>query len=83
MTTDLKLSVIIPCWNDAPGLASTRARFDFLRGVARDEGGDEIEVIVVDASTTPVLAPTADRLLRCPRPGHGGQMNLGAGVARG
>ena len=78
----MKLSVVIPCWNDAPALALTLARFDALRGVARDVG-DEIEVIVVDASTTPVSAPAADQLLRCPRPGRGGQMNLGAGAARG
>lgn len=73
------LSVIIPCLNEADGIAAS------LRALAplRARG---VEIVVVDGGSTddtPSLArPLADQLLNASR-GRARQMNAGAAAARG
>ena len=73
------LSIIIPCLNEADGIAGTLAALAPLR--ARGA-----EVIVVDGGsrddTVARAGPLADRVLAAPR-GRASQMNAGAACARG
>src|SRR5215213_4647195 len=73
------LSIIIPCLNEAAGIAAADARLQALR--ARG-----VEVIVADGGssdgTTALAAPLADRVITAPR-GRAAQMNAGARVAKG
>ena len=73
------LSIIVPCLNEAAGIARTLEDLKPLR-----ERG--VEVIVVDGGsgdqTLPLAAPLADRAMVATR-GRAAQMNAGAGVARG
>jgi rSAM/selenodomain-associated transferase 2 len=75
----VKLSIIVPAWNEAPGIAGTLQALAPLR--ARGH-----EVIVVDGgssdATPRVAMPLADRVLDAPR-GRARQMNAGASVALG
>jgi rSAM/selenodomain-associated transferase 2 len=75
----VKLSIIVPTLDEAPGIVRALAALAPLR--ARGH-----EVIVVDggsADGTPVLAaPLADRVLAAPR-GRARQMNAGAAAASG
>lgn len=77
----LKISVIIPCWNDLPALAKTLEQFSCLQKDAA------LELIVADATDDPrgrELAVTyGARFVHCPQPSRGRQMNLGAGIASG
>ena len=72
------LAIIIPCLNEAPGIAQTLAAVQPLR--ARGA-----EIIVADGGssdgTTTLAAPFADRLVHAPR-GRAAQMNAGAAAAR-
>lgn len=74
-----KISVIIPCWNDAAALREVLASIASLRGLA--------EVIVADASDTAEcrdLAVAAGvQAVRCEVPNRGKQMNAGAAAATG
>ncbi len=74
----IDLSVIIPVWNDAPALEECLCRLRDCEGV---------EVIVADASGDDSCAEVAGqfgaRLVKCPTPGRGGQLNAGAGEATG
>lgn len=75
----VKLSVIIPCWNDAAALHEILAALAGMRGVT--------EVIVADASPTPecreVAARFSARCVRCAEPNRGAQMNAAAALASG
>jgi rSAM/selenodomain-associated transferase 2 len=74
----MRLSVIVPCVNEAAGIVET---LDSLRPLRRQGH----EVIVVDAgddATAALAAPLADRVLGSPR-GRARQMNRGAAVAVG
>jgi glycosyltransferase involved in cell wall biosynthesis len=77
------LSIIIPVWNDGPALESCLARLAGLPPPAT-------EVVVADASSPPhdrrvaaACAAAGARLVRCPRPSRGGQLNAGAAAATG
>lgn len=73
------ISIIIPSFNEAAGIADTLHALAPLR--ARG-----VEVIVVDGgsndNTTALAQPLADRVINAPR-GRALQMNAGAAVARG
>ncbi len=73
------LSIIIPCLNEAEGIAGTLAALAPLRSRGT-------EVIVVDGGsrddTVARAGPLADRVLAAPR-GRASQMNAGAACARG
>jgi len=73
------LSIIVPCLNEAPGIAATLSALAPLR--ARGA-----EVVVVDGGSsdgTPErAAPLADAVITAPR-GRSFQMNAGAACARG
>jgi rSAM/selenodomain-associated transferase 2 len=73
------LSIIVPCLNEAAGIART---LEDLRPL-RERG---VEVIVVDGGssdhTLPLAAPLADRAMVAIR-GRAAQMNAGAAAARG
>lgn len=78
LTRAVRLSIVIPCLDEAPGIVGTLQALRPLR-----ERGHE--VIVVDAGTdgTDELArPHADQVLRAPR-GRAVQMNRGAEAAAG
>ena len=73
-----KLSIIIPCLNEADRIAAALEPLQPLR-----QRG--VEVIVVDGGSSDgsltLAAPLADRVLTAPR-GRASQMNAGAAVAR-
>jgi rSAM/selenodomain-associated transferase 2/rSAM/selenodomain-associated transferase 1 len=73
------LSIVIPAYDEAPGIADALAALQPLRAAA-------IELIVVDGGSTDatvmLATPLVDRLVRAPR-GRGTQMNAGAAVASG
>ena len=73
------LSIIVPCLNEAAGIADSLATLAPLR--ARGA-----EVVVVDGGSTDETveraAPHADAVIHAPR-GRAGQMNAGAARARG
>jgi glycosyltransferase involved in cell wall biosynthesis len=75
----MKLSVVIPVWNDAGALAECLTRLEPVR--------DEIEVVVADASDCPESLDAAERwgarVARCPKPNRGRQLNAGAALASG
>jgi uncharacterized protein len=75
----LRLSVVVPVWNDAGALRGILATLGGLRGVD--------EVVVADASDGEECARAAEqsgaRLVRCDRPGRGQQMNAAAATAQG
>ncbi len=77
----LKISVVIPCWNDLPALAKTLEQFSCLQKDA------SLELIVADATDDPrgreLAARHGARFVHCPQPSRGRQMNLGAGIASG
>lgn len=79
MAYAMKLSVIVPCLNEAPVIEATLARLQGLR--ARGH-----EVIVVDGGsddrTAELARPLADRILAARR-GRALQMNAGAAAATG
>ncbi len=74
-----RLSVIIPCWNDAAELEKCLTTLRGLSGVD--------QVIVADASSGQECARIACRfgaeIVRCPQPNRGQQLNAGARSARG
>ncbi len=74
-----RLSVIVPCWNDAEALQGLLAKVRTLEGVD--------EVIVADASSDDkaqgMAAAAGAKVARCARPNRGAQMNAGAGLASG
>ncbi len=73
------LSVIIPCLNEADGIAESLRALALLR--ARG-----VEIVVVDGgsadNTAAVARPLADQVINAPR-GRARQMNTGAAHARG
>ena len=75
----MKLSIIVPAWNEAGAIAATLSSLAPLR-----ERGHE--VILVDGGSTDgtpqIAAPFADRTLEAPR-GRARQMNAGASAATG
>jgi rSAM/selenodomain-associated transferase 2 len=74
----VRLSVVIPCLNEAVGIVGALGPLQGLRAAGH-------EVVVVDAGddgTADLAAPLADRVLRAPR-GRAVQMNRGAQVATG
>ena len=75
----MRLSVIIPCYNDAAALR------DCLVGLVKHS--PEVEIIVADASDTPECFELAESMgavaVHCSRRGRGPQMNAGAAVATG
>ena len=79
MNLPSRLSIIIPCLNEAAGIAATLAQLQPLRGRGA-------EVIVADGGSDDgsagLAAPLADRVVAAPR-GRASQMNAGADVARG
>jgi rSAM/selenodomain-associated transferase 2 len=72
-------SVIVPCWNDGPVLAETLPRLGNLHGVD--------EIIVADASSGKDCRSVAHargvKVVQCPEPNRGAQLNAGARSARG
>lgn len=74
-----RLSVIVPCWNDAEALRGLLATVRTLAGLD--------EVIVADASSDETACGLAEaagaRVVRCARPNRGAQMNAGARLASG
>jgi len=75
----MSLSIIIPCLNEADGIAGTLEALQPLRGRGA-------EVIVVDGGsrdeTLAIAQPLADAAFAAPR-GRAAQMNAGAARARG
>jgi rSAM/selenodomain-associated transferase 2 len=75
----VRLSIIIPCLNEAGGIIAALERLQPLRRRG-------VEVIVVDGGSNDgsvaLAAALADRVLAAPR-GRASQMNAGAAVARG
>jgi len=75
----VKISVIVPVLNEAPGIAAALAALQPLRRRGH-------EVIVVDGGssdgTAALAAPLADRVIAAPR-GRAAQMNAGAALASG
>ena len=74
----MRLSVIVPCLNEADGIVESLTALAPLRAQGH-------EVIVVDAGadgTARRAAPLADRVITAPR-GRAVQMNRGAALARG
>lgn len=75
----MRLSVIVPVWNDPVALRTILAMLSALRGID--------EVIVGDASTSDECAHIAIDagaiVVRCEKPGRGQQMNAAAAVATG
>ncbi|MEK7876168.1 MAG: TIGR04283 family arsenosugar biosynthesis glycosyltransferase [Pseudomonadota bacterium] len=75
----MRLSVVIPCLNEASGIVAALERLQPLRRRG-------VEVIVVDGGSSDgsvaLAAALADRVLAAPR-GRASQMNAGAAVARG
>ena len=73
------LSVIIPCLNEADGIADTLTAISAMR--ARG-----VEIVVVDGgsqdATVALAQPLADQVITAPR-GRAAQMNTGAAQARG
>lgn len=79
MTRDaLRISVVVPSWNDGENLAVLLPKLAGRRG---------LETIVADASNDDTIARTVEaneaRLLKVPAPSRGAQMNLGARSASG
>jgi rSAM/selenodomain-associated transferase 2 len=74
-----KLSIVMPCLNEAAAITTALGRLQAMRGRA-------VEVIVVDGgsidATAGLAAPLADRVIVSPR-GRAAQMNAGAAVSRG
>ncbi len=75
----LRISVVVPCWNDRANLER------LLPALVRL--GTLHEIIVVDASANPATAELAENAgatyLRAPEPNRGAQMNLGGARASG
>lgn len=75
----MRLSVIIPCFNDAAALR------DCLAGLSGHS--QDVEIIVADASDTPECLELAESLgatvVHCSQRGRGPQMNAGAAAAKG
>ena len=75
----MRLSVIVPAWNEAGGIHHSLAPLQPWRGRGH-------EVIVVDGGsdddTVHLATPLADRVIRAPR-GRANQQNAGAAVAKG
>ena len=74
----MRLSIVIPCLDEAAGILATLQSLQPLRRNGH-------EVIIVDAGgdgTREIAGPFADRVLRAPR-GRAVQMNRGATVATG
>ena len=75
----MRLSIVIPCLNEAAGIVAALERLQPLR-----QRG--VEVIVVDGDSSDgsaaLAAALADRVLTAPR-GRASQMNAGAAAARG
>ena len=73
------LSIVIPCLNEAAGIAAVLSRLQPMRGHGA-------EVIVVDGGSNDgsaaLAASFADRIIEAPR-GRASQMNAGAFAARG
>lgn len=74
-----RLSVIVPCWNDAEALQTLLAKVRTLEGLD--------ELIVADASSNDDARGIAEaagaKVARCARPNRGAQMNAGAKLASG
>ena len=73
-----RLSVIIPCLNDAEALAACLDRLS---------GQEDLQLVVADASSDDRCAAVARRagalVVPCPSPGRGSQLNAGAARASG
>ena len=67
-----RLSVIVPCWNDDAALRGLLAAVEGLRGI------DEVIVAAVNGA-----GESGVRVVNCPRPNRGAQMNAGAREAAG
>jgi rSAM/selenodomain-associated transferase 2 len=74
----VRLSVVIPCLDEAAGIVAT---LDALRPL-RERGHEVIVVDAGDDGTGTLARPRADRVLRAPR-GRAVQMNRGAEAATG
>ncbi len=74
-----RLSIIIPCLNEAESIGRLLASLQLLRQTGH-------EVILVDGGshdgTVQIAQPLVDQLL-CSKPGRAGQMNSGAAAANG
>ncbi len=79
MSQSLKLSLVIPCWNDAQALKLLLTALRKLSGI--------YEVIVADASSDPeereIVLSFGAKMVECPTPNRGSQMNAGAACAQG
>ncbi len=73
----MSISIIVPCLNEAAGVAAALERLQPLR-----RRGAEVIVVDGDGSGAALAAPLADRVLTAPR-GRASQMNAGAAVAHG
>jgi rSAM/selenodomain-associated transferase 2 len=74
----VRLSVVIPCLDEAAGIVAT---LDALRPL-RERGHEVIVVDAGDDGTGTLARPRADQVLRAPR-GRAAQMNRGAEAATG
>lgn len=74
-----RVSMVVPCWNDLHALERLLAQVSTLSGI--------FECIVADASHGDACAQAASqagaKVVRCPKPSRGRQMNAGASAAVG
>jgi len=79
--SEIRISVVVPCWNDALALERLLISMRTIRGID--------EIIVADASSdehreaVKAVCVAGVSLVWCTRPNRGAQMNAGAGVATG
>src|SRR4051794_5285533 len=75
----MRISVIIPCWNDEAALEQCLRAVTALRGID--------EIIVADASDSDsavrIARQAGARTVRCDMPNRGRQLNAGAALASG
>ena len=87
----MKLSIIIPALNEAPGIEAALQHLQAWRRnrEGTDNAGPPLEIIVADGgssdATRALAAPLVDRVIEAPRGGAGRarQMNAAAAVASG
>lgn len=80
-TSPALVSIIIPTYNEAAGIA------ELVAYLQREAHAGPVEILVADAQspdgTAAVAAQAGARVLSCPRKGRAAQLNFGAAAAQG